>query len=64
MVKTRKQGSKKYESKNKKTTRKNLLMNYSTWKKNIGVKPSLNLDISKFIRYKTVRSGLSKLSKK
>tara|TARA_Y100000389_G_scaffold185812_1_gene205564 strand:+ start:2035 stop:3069 length:1035 start_codon:yes stop_codon:yes gene_type:complete len=65
MVKTRKQGSKKHESKNKKTTRKKILMNYSTWKKNIGLKPSLNLDISKFIRsYKTVRSRLSKLSKK
>ena len=70
MVKTRKhvnkkQENKKKESKKQKTTRKKALMNYSTWKKNIGLKPSLNIDISKFVQsYTNVRSGLSKLSKK
>ena len=70
MVKTRKhvnkkKESKKQESKKQKTTRKKALMNYSTWKKNIGLKSSLNIDISKFVQsYNTVRSGLSKLSKK
>ena len=59
MAKTKKRASRNN------TTRKKTLMSYSAWKKNAGIKPSLNIDIAKFLKsYTEVKRGLSKLSKK
>ena len=57
--------TKKLANKKRGVTRKKTLMGYSAWKKTIGVKPSINMDLSKFMKsYTEIKRGLSKLSKK